>query len=84
MPTKTPNGYMVDAESEDTVGANEDTLYVTGNWLPPEPEVGVNTWGFEITDIRNENNISVLELITDESWLIATELSIAKERNAFL
>lgn len=70
-------GYPVEATSEDAVGANEDAVYVTGRWLPPEPDLGIKGWGFEITDIRNKDNISVLDLIADDDWLIATSEYIA-------
>lgn len=69
-------GYEVEVMPEDSVGANETILYITGSWYGPEPEVGINNKWFEIDDIRNEDNISVLKYIEDDNWLMSVDRAI--------
>lgn len=61
--------FEVDATSEDSVGANETTVFVKGRIYPAEPDVGINRATFVIEDIVNADGISVLELIEDQDWL---------------
>ena len=67
--------YEVDADSEDLIGANYDTVFVTGDWLPAEPEVNY-AGGFELTDIRDENNISLMRYQEDHDWLLRVQEQI--------
>jgi hypothetical protein len=75
------DGWQVDADSEDIVGANEEYLYLQGDFFPPDPEVGIMRWTFEHTDIVNEHGISVLDLIEDEEWITTACEYIAQNYN---
>lgn len=75
------DGWQVEATSEDTVGAHEDYVYLQGTFVPPEPEVGIMGWTFEVEDIVNEHGISVLDRIEDQEWLMSASRLIADEYN---
>jgi hypothetical protein len=68
--------FEVDAESEDSVGANEDTVFIRGEVIPAEPEVGLYKDWFEIHDIVNSEGVSVMDRIEDEDWLLRVRDSI--------
>lgn len=75
------DGWQVEATSEDSVGANEEYVYLQGKFVQPDPSVGIFGWTFEIEDAVNEHGISVLDRITDEEWLISASQYIADNYN---
>lgn len=45
-------------------------MTVTGTWEPPEPCIGINTWGFAIS------RCSLPSYLEDEDWIIKTQAHI--------
>lgn len=73
--------YTVDAVSEDSVGAHEERVTVHGEWIPPEPSVGVFRWGFAISSVTNGDGVEVRHLIEDGDWLARVQQQIADEED---
>lgn len=73
--TRTPNTRF---HRTYTVETPDGDIRVSGEWHPPEPDLGILNWGFEIRDATNEQGVSVDDLLTNEDWVIHTQAHISK------